>query len=287
MTFEVQPLRFTLEARGALWFPPGKAGNVLRGGFGVALRRLACRCPGDGHADSCVYARVFEPEALARGPSGLADLPRPFVFRAAHLDGRRVAPGEQLHFDVNLFYQEAKLIDAFGEAIETLAREGLGPGRGRAVVAERSAATPPVVIDLAPDADAPPRVVVRFLTPTQLKQCQRLARRPEFAVLFARARDRVSTLRATYGPGPLAIDFRALGDRAAAVRMVRCDLRAESFERTSSRTGQTHPLGGFTGEAEYEGALAEFLPILRAAQWTGVGRQTVWGKGAIEVVPCG
>ena len=71
--------------------------------------------------------------------------------------------------------------------------------------------------------------------------------------------------------------------RAAAVRTTRCDLTRVSLERRSSRTGQTHPLGGFTGEAEYEGDLGEFIPYLLAGVWTGVGRQTVWGKGELEV----
>jgi len=52
--------------------------------------------------------------------------------------------------------------------------------------------------------------------------------------------------------------------------------------RQSSRTGQVHSIGGFVGEAEYEGELSEFLPYLRAAKWTGVGRQTVWGKGEVN-----
>jgi hypothetical protein len=66
--------------------------------------------------------------------------------------------------------------------------------------------------------------------------------------------------------------------------MTRCELRDEHASRRSSRTGQVHPLGGFTGEAEYRGELAEFLPYLRAARWTGVGRQTVWGKGELHLV---
>jgi hypothetical protein len=53
--------------------------------------------------------------------------------------------------------------------------------------------------------------------------------------------------------------------------------------RRSGRTGQIHPLGGFVGEAEYEGDLTEFVPYLRAAHWTGVGRQTAWGKGALLI----
>jgi hypothetical protein len=114
-----------------------------------------------------------------------------------------------------------------------------------------------------------------------LKSGDRLAARPEFSILFARLRDRISTLSAIYGHGPLEIDFRAMGARAARVALSRCDLTWHSTERRSSRTGQNHPIGGFTGEAEYEGDLAEFLPYLRAGQWTGVGRQTVWGKGEL------
>lgn len=103
-------------------------------------------------------------------------------------------------------------------------------------------------------------------------------------MLAARIRDRVSKLRELYGDGPLAIDFRAFGERAALVRMMRCEMTRVEVERRSSRTGQAHSIGGFTGEAEYEGELSEFVPYLRAAKWTGVGRQTVWGKGEVGIV---
>jgi len=66
---------------------------------------------------------------------------------------------------------------------------------------------------------------------------------------------------------------------------VSSDLRWIAARRRSSRTGQTHPLGGFVGEVRYAGEVSEFLPILRAAYWTGIGRQTVWGKGVVETSP--
>ncbi len=101
--------------------------------------------------------------------------------------------------------------------------------------------------------------------------------------MFSRARDRVATLRAVYGEGPLEIDFRGMGERSLHVSMSRCNLSHIDVKRRSSRTGQTHPIGGFVGEAEYEGEnLAEFIPFLRASEWTGIGRQTVWGKGQIQ-----
>jgi len=122
---------------------------------------------------------------------------------------------------------------------------------------------------------------IRFLTPTELKCGGGLALRPDFPVLFTRVRDRISILETLYGPGPLEIDFRTMGERAASIEMTRCQIETTRSQRRSTRTGQLHPLGGFTGEAEYRGSLGEFLPYLEAARWSGVGRQTVWGKGEI------
>ena len=141
---------------------------------------------------------------------------------------------------------------------------------------------PPVVVDLSPAPASIRRILVRFLTPTELKGGENLDEPPEFGVLLARARDRVSTLRFLYGAGRLDVDFKALGARAATVGRTRTSLSRVSALRRSSKTGQVHPLEGFVGEIEYEGDLGEFLPYLQAARWTGVGRQTVWGKGAIE-----
>ena len=65
---------------------------------------------------------------------------------------------------------------------------------------------------------------------------------------------------------------------------MRWEWARQEATRCSGRTGQRHSLRGFVGEAEYEGeGLGEFLPWLRAARWVGVGRQTVWGKGEVEV----
>lgn len=254
---------------------------------------------------------MFEPSAVASGPSGFSDWPRPFVFRATHLDGQHIRAGAPFYFDLHLFDLNSPAIAYLVLAFAQLAREGLGPARARvelisvsqlderhhsaALVYDGSSLlvhepAPPLAMNLAALRDGAcgrvTRLRIRFLTPTELKSGHEIAARPEFAILAARIRDRISSLRALYGPGPLEIDFRAFGERAGLVRMTRCDIRQIDVVRRSTRTGQSHSIGGFTGEAEYEGELTEFLPYLRAAEWTGVGRQTVWGKGAIEV-ECG
>jgi len=247
---------------------------------------------------------MFEPSALGPGPSGLSDWPRPFVFRATHLDGCTVACGTAFQFDLNLFDMKSPALTYLVLAFTQLAHEGLGPGRGRATLTQVSQITgpgeapapiydgasfllsqalPPLSLNLDPDPAPVTHVRVRFVTPTELKSGQQLAASPEFGILLGRIRDRLSTLREMYGEGPLEIDFRGLGERAAKVRMTRCQLDQMEVTRRSSRTGRYHPIGGFVGEAEYEGELSEFVPYLRAAKWTGVGRQTVWGKGEVEL----
>jgi hypothetical protein len=306
--FEVLPFRFHLLARETLVFPSGGPSNLLRGAFGSALRKLVCdprcreprTCP---VRSECPYARIFEPGASGTGPSGLANWPRPFVFRVQDRGESQAAEGAELSFDLHLFDVRTPLIAYFVESFALAAKEGLGRTRARASLTgvdlldaagnatrrlysgdalDREHRLPPVVVDLSPAPASIRRILVRFLTPTELKGAQSLHEPPEFDVLLARARDRVSTLRFLYGAGLLDVDFKGLGARAAEVRRVRTSLSRVSALRRSSRTGQVHPLEGFIGEIEYEGDLGEFLPYLQAARWTGVGRQTVWGKGAIE-----
>lgn len=274
--------------------------NCLRGGLGLALRRQAesIGLTAIGTVEASAYARLFEPTAPG-APSGFAKSPRPFVLRSTGVGELMVAPGGIWWFDLHLFdLRPPSLLSPLWEAVRAMAVEGVGLGRGRselldvqvldengeplAPIRSWEQLPPPLSIGLAPLQVPMRRVRVRFVTPTELKAGGRADAPPEFAVLFARLRDRVSTLCAFYGDDPLAIDYREMGVRARAVRIVRADLSYSSASRRSTKTGQRHPLGGFTGEVEYEGDLAEFLPFLKAGRWTGVGRQTVWGKGAIE-----
>jgi len=284
--FRLYPLRLSFLARGAISFSRG-AGNQLRGAFGSILHKLACvpECT-DAHdcdrRESCEYARMFAPAAAA-GPSGLADRPRPFVFRANHLDGRTVTPGETFHFNFHWFDLRRPSVKLAIRAFAELAHEGLGPERGAADLVEVTGDHAPLSVSLDPGGQQVDRVTVRFETPTELKADGHSVAQPEFAILAARIRDRISILRALYDEGPLKLDFREFGERAAQVRMTRCDIRHMNTSRRSSQTRQIHPLGGFVGEAEYEGDLTEFVPYLHAAGWTGVGRQTAWGKGVLRV----
>ena len=299
MTFELFPWRFTFCALETLSFPAGKSGNILRGAFGTISHDLFARA-GPSTADT----PIFQPRLQGRGPSGLSDSPRPFVFRSAHLDGRTFSAGERFYFDLHVFVSPYPPLSVFVRTFEQLVCEGLGSRRSKALLesvwqldeehkpseqlySSGSSMTPveALVLPLSLDNSEVRRLSVRFVTPTELKSGKGIASRPEFHVLFGRARDRISTLRSLYGAGSLDLDFRGMGERAKSVKITDCDLHHVAVERRSTRTGQTHPIGGFVGEVEYQGKLSEFWPFLRVAEWTGVGRQTVWGKGEIRSEP--
>ena len=99
--------RFTLAPLQPLEVPAVNKGNMLRGGFGHAFRRLCCipqckdarACPLDG---SCPYKAVFEPSPPpgADRLSKNQDIPRPFVFRPPLDVPPDVAPGFSLAADV-------------------------------------------------------------------------------------------------------------------------------------------------------------------------------------------
>jgi hypothetical protein len=283
--FSFHRLRFAFQAEGPVHFAK-MAANTLRGAFGYALRATA------GERE---FQAIFAPGAAGAHPSGLADLPRPFVFRSAHLDGAAIEPGQSFHFDVHLFETRRPLAGTFAAAFRMMGQRGFGAESSRVelravhhIDLEGQNVAPsevehPLVLSLSPCPAPVQAVSVDFVTPTELKWQEQVVSEPLFPILFARVRDRIATLRALYGGGPLDIDFRAMGERASAVHMTASEIRFLEATRRSSRTGQRHPIGGFVGRARYEGPLAEFLPWLRAAAFTGVGRQTTWGKGEIRV----
>jgi CRISPR-associated endoribonuclease Cas6 len=254
-TFDLFALRFHYSARAPVHFPLGETANLFRGQFGKVLYRR----------DPALYARFFAPVQDTGVPSGLHDPPRPFALRVRHLDGATL---RQFHIAMNVFETNEPDLVQIHLVLDDLTRESL-----RAEFRGMDSDLLRLPLAGSPSAQ---RLRIEFLSPTEIKNQER----PEFGPLFSRIRDRISTLRALYGSGPLEIDFKGMGERAAAIRMTRCDLQHVDVTRG---TGQRHPLSGFVGFAEYEGDLTEFIPYLEIACYTGVGRQTVWGKGEIAI----
>lgn len=308
---QIFPHRVVFVAEEPVVLPPSRLPNILRGSFEIAFRRLVChdvsldchQCPLLEH---CAYPAVFRPSPPA-GTDRLSraqDLPRPFVFEPPWDGPERLEPGGRLEIGLTLLGKAAKLLPYFVVALREMGRVGLGPTRGRlrleavtlialsgeqtVFTADRSVLIQPErgirVLDLTRAGDGSATAVrIAFRTPTTLKREGLLVERPTFADVVKRARDRLSSLAAFFGDGPLEIDFAAVGEAACSASTKSCTTAWERRTRRSSRTGHVHETSGIVGEAVYEGELGMWMPLLRLAEAVHVGKYAVWGNGWIGV----
>jgi len=313
--------RFTIAPVHPLLVPAVNKGNMLRGGFGHAFRRLCCipqcqdpkTCP---VAASCPYKAIFEPSPPpgADRLSKNQDIPRPFVFRPPLDSKARYNPGERLEFGLALLGKALDFLPYFVLSFREVLREGFGLNRAVCELEEVCSTPwnggPPQAVYKAsdelfrnPEAGSlqewaqrhllPPstkQITVRFLTPTSLKWEGAPVRRPEFHHLFKRVRDRLNALSVFYGPGPIDADFKGLGEAAEKVRTIKSDIHWVDRYRTSSKTHQRHELSGFTGSCTYEFpslksgiSNVELLEWLACGELIHAGRHTAWGNGWYQV----
>lgn len=261
----IHPYRVQFVAEERVFAPQARLPNMLRGTFEISFRRLVCHdldldcrvCP---LVHTCPYPAAFRP-APPPGSDRLSraqDLPRPFVFEPPVEGPDELAPGDTLTVGLTLFGAANRHLPYFVVALRELAARGLGPTRGRLRLARVTGDTEagpvtvfeepePVVrpiteglrlrhLVLADDA-AVRRLRVRFVTPTTLKRDGRLVEKPSFADLACRIRDRLSSLAAFFGNGPVEMDFAGVGRAAEGVRSCRTIPDEEGTERQGSLRG--------------------------------------------------
>ncbi|MEW6127214.1 MAG: CRISPR system precrRNA processing endoribonuclease RAMP protein Cas6 [Acidobacteriota bacterium] len=141
---------------------------------------------------------------------------------------------------------------------------------------------------------------LRFMTPTRIRANDDLQVNLSFAALVKNLLRRVSLLAAVHGAGELALDYRELIARAAAVKTLESKLGWHDWQRYSNRQ-QTHmKFGGFIGDIAFVGdpsvsnpaveepsvnnPLKAFLPLLIAGELLHVGSNTAFGLGKFEIV---
>jgi hypothetical protein len=306
-----------LAPRVPLALPLAGRGAILRGAFGISLRRLVCHdltlacreCPLS--ASGCPYPSTFEPRPPAGGDrlSNFSNLPAPFVFDVPAGEQTEYRPGEVVEFGLTAVGRAARLAPYYVTAFRQLADEGIGPRRARFDLVEVSAVgrggggdvvpiyrnTEPVVRLNAPSLRAGDlrqagdeerdRLTLRFVTPMDLKDGGAAVEVPRFGAIMRRLRDRVSALAAFFGDGPIEIDFKGVSALADGVRLVEDRTRLVSVSRHSSRTGQRHDIGGIVGEAAYEGeGIGRLMPLVRLGEVLHVGKHAAFGNGGITAI---
>ncbi len=305
--------QFVLQAVEPIRLPPHK-GSSLRGGFGQAFKRIACRKPGGcsqacEQPEQCAYGYVFEtsPPPDSEVLRTHKAVPRPFVFEVLPDEKTEYQPGEELTFGLVLIGQGIDHLPFFVLAFNALSEEGIGRGRGHFHVKQVWALDPlgpwkSLIYDGSSDAlrnvdmsigtaeveAAASRlctneITIRFLTPTRIKYNGEIVSEFPFHVLLRSITRRLSSLYYFHCGHRWETDYQGMIEAAKGVESVQMDLRWLDWNRYSGRQRQRIGLGGVVGTVRYAGSLGEFRPLLVLGSIVHVGKGTVFGNGQFEI----
>jgi hypothetical protein len=304
---------FVLQAVEPIHLPPHK-GSSLRGGFGQAFKRMACRKPNGcsqecEQPEECAYGYVFEtsPPPDSEVLRTHQAVPRPFVFEVIPDGKTDFRPGEELTFGLVLIGQGIAHLPFFILAFKALGEEGLGKGRGRFQVKQVWAFDPlgpwkTLIYDGASDALrnvdmsigiaeieaaavrlSTEEAVVHFLTPTRIKHAGEIVHELPFHVLVRSIMRRVSSLTYFHCGQRWETDYRGMIEAAKVVEVAHTDLRWQDWRRHSGRQGQQIEMGGVVGIVRYTGPLTNFRMLLVIGSLIHVGKGTVFGNGQFNI----
>lgn len=286
---------------------PEYAGSALRGAFGGALRRVACmtrqkECKPCPLYRGCPYPAIFQPPPPAtHGLQKFSEIPAPFVIEPPDWGERDYAPGEALRFHFVLFGRPLEQLPLILHAWQRALAHGIGRGDGTARLERvcwlndgaetcvydanvgRLEPHQPTLPAATGNAARHTALTLRFHTPLRVQQEGRPLRPDALTartLLMALVR-RIALICEFHLGQPLALDFHALGQLAAAIDSEKA-LQWRDWTRYSSRQKQEMVLGGCVGAWTLRGDLAPFLPFLHAGRWLHAGKNASFGLGRYD-----
>ncbi|NPV46797.1 MAG: CRISPR system precrRNA processing endoribonuclease RAMP protein Cas6 [Armatimonadetes bacterium] len=281
-------------------------GTTLRGGFGRALREVACANPSVQCRDCllgwrCAYGYLFDTPITPHASlmRRYTHAPHPFVLRVLPGQQRSAGPDQDLKMTLLLFGRAAEYFPYVVFALQRLGEMGLGAERvpfevnsittpeGQLIYegGKRQPLLPvaPVVLTATVGEPRSGRLGLHFRTPTRLRVEGQVLRQPDFAAILSAGLRRLELLCRVHGAGTYDVDAAPLVAQAREVKLVRDATSWRDHVRYSQRQGQNMPLGGLTGWAEFAGEVGQFASLLRLAGLVHIGKDTAFGHGFCEI----
>lgn len=128
------------------------------------------------------------------------------------------------------------------------------------------------------------KISLEFVNPVRIKHQSKLIKLPEFHIIIRALLHRISALMYFHCNIPLNIDFKEIIEKSKYIKLIKHNIKWKEYQRFSTRQKERLRLGGFVGNAEYEGELSIFLPLLYAGMFINIGKQTSFGLGEYKVI---
>ncbi len=283
---------------------PTFKGSTFRGAFGHALKKVACslrrqQCDDCLLAASCAYALIFATERLSGGR--VSARPHPYILRVPLEKKRHYSQGDSLKFGLTLLGPAVSFLPHVIYCLEEMGKSGLGKGTkeqqglfslsfvsvGEKVLyrseEKKLLSIEPLRLALTPPPLPVSAFTIVFHTPLRCKYKDIFLRHIYFLHLVRAALRRVHILEKCYGDPDFSINFHQLCEAAELVSVTREDTYWEEYQRYSNRQKRSMLLGGVVGELSFAGELTPYLPYFRYVEQVGLGKQTAFGFGRLEV----
>ena len=250
-------------------------GSTLRGAFGVSLKKVVCinpsfECEGCFAKDNCLFYDFFEQKNRAH------QYRFDFELNPKNYD-----------FSLYLFEEATEKLPYVVSAIhKMLTEQGLGVKRDKFEIDKIYCNNKVIYQDGTFDLkdikkqafqakEISKSVALTFKTPLRMKhQGKLLSQKPQLEPLLYSITNRLNEIKnlpkvkLTYEP--------RYQEKSASVKFI-------DQTRRSNRQKTKLQIGGIMGEIEYEEIDEKSLMLLQLGEIIGVGKQTVFGMGKIEV----
>lgn len=283
---------------------PDHAGSMLRGAFGISLRKLACitrqkDCTACPLYRSCPYPQIFETPPPVNDNPLARQTANPYVIQPPAMGSRLIEAGDGWQFGFTLIGKAADQLPLVVYAWQQACTGGFGKTQSRAALTaitqgERTVYTPDSPLEAESLTPSPlpvtDTVTLHFHSPLRLQQKSQVILWNEQVtadlLLMALGR-RVQRLLDLHTADRPQLDFNRLKPAALALRADVSALRREDVIRYSSRQRQVVELDGLKGEIRLQGDLREFAGLLAVGEYVHVGKNATHGLGRYSIQQIG
>jgi len=268
-------LRFICQCLSETRFSHSDKNNIFRGAFGnIAMSEY-------NRSGNVLYKNIFKPGCNVAAPSGLRDMPRPFVLISPDDNYSVYGQNHLFELGINVFGNYCEVSSCFVDIVHRMGAYGIGSNLAKFSVIKVMSEYPSVE-----PVPAGNKIKLVFATPALIKDRGSKAKDLSFSVIFKRLRDRINSIALFYEGGHLNYDNKSLGDLSERVKTVSSEWTYKHIYRTAG-SGERQSIGGITGCGVYGFPSPEimrlFYPWLAVGEYTNVGKNTVWGMGRFKL----
>lgn len=285
---------------------PQFPGSMLRGTFGVALKRTVCvnldkNCSSCLTKVNCIYKFLFEPESnIPR----IKNPPHPFITYPISLGEKKMRRGSTYTFGFTVFGEAINKLPYIIYSIIQMGRLGMGKGKGNFEVREIKKFISPKKkttiytqkdgkLKSAPSLKASTILKSKFskntltletLTPIRMKIRGKLTDKISLRDIIVSISRRFMGLTGLYGDGEVnLVDGVDLDELLKNVES-ETSFKWVDFKRFSKRQDTYMQMGGAMGKMVIKGELSRIYPILKLGEFIHIGKNTSFGLGRYKLL---